>query len=162
MPSVKSSTMFWRASPAMVLLAMFSNTAGTFSLSHPPTSSNPLENSTQIETTLLLFPSSSIGNFLPKCTRNDAWFIDRDEKYKENCRAAWYQVLRNEKILWGANEFEFMKPGGSKQTSLTPMQTPRRYTFGERRKNCRTDLIAITLVDRSTFGPLVHNSHCYA
>lgn len=159
---MKLLTMFWRASPAMVLLAMFSYTAGTISLSHPPISSHPQENSTQSKTSLLLFPSSNIGNFLPKCTRNDAWFIDREEKYKENCRGAWYQVLRNEKNRWGAHEFEFLTPGVAKSTSLTPMQTPRRYTFGERRKNCRTDLIAITLVDRSTFGPLVHNSHCYA
>lgn len=112
----------------------------SIALSRSPTSTNS-------QAHRLLFPSLNISSFEPKCTGKTHGSSNQDENRKENCRAAWSECSKKKRTA-GAQVSRI-----SNSTSLKPTQTSRRYTFGERRKHRRINLVAIIRVDKSHSRP---------
>ena len=69
------------------------------------------------------------------CTNLGTW-IGKDLPDMEDCVQALDYIANHEvRVYGGHTQYEFLAPGGKRATELFPIVTPRRYGYGECRRN---------------------------
>lgn len=122
----------------IVFLGTLTHVACAVAITIPMTSSTSLANVSDILP--VGFPSlnaSSVnaGHFDPICVPSnddEAWYNEPDSikwRYDTTCCGA-LRLFGKEQLRSSTVNFEFLAPGAQPTTSLTTMQTPRRYTLG--------------------------------